>query len=252
MLADKKLLGFNFINNTNLNFLLINKGSNITYGVQPLLALLAMWLTQDVVMNIFFSKKHIKGQEILTSIEGSVVLAPTHRSRWDGLVLTFALGRRITKKDCRFMVTNPEMKGIQGWFLKRLGCFSINQQSPSLLSLRYAVDLILSQNQLVIFPEGKINKKGKIIPFKQGLFRLASIANRKGACVNIVPIGIAYKNTNPKFRGEVALCIGKPIRIDDFSLSKIDNFNDQLRVKIEDAEKKALTLVGRGLHHQLK
>ena len=96
------------------------------------------------------------------------------------------------------------------------------------------------------------DKKGKIIPFKQGLFRLASIANRKGACVNIVPIGIAYSKTNPKFRGEVALCIGKPIRIDDFSSSKIDNFNDQLRARIEDAEKKALILVGRGLHHQLK
>ena len=43
-----------------------------------------------------------------------------------------AMGRRVTKKDCRFMVTKSEMKGIQGWFLKRLGCFSINQISPSI------------------------------------------------------------------------------------------------------------------------
>ena len=40
------------------------------------------------------------------------------------------------------MVTKSEMKGIQGWFLKRLGCFSINQLSPSLSVLRYAIDLI--------------------------------------------------------------------------------------------------------------
>ena len=47
-----------------------------------------------------------------------------------------AMGRRVTKKDCRFMVTKSEMRGIQGWFLKRLGCFSINQLSPSLLSIK--------------------------------------------------------------------------------------------------------------------
>ena len=59
------------------------------------------------------------------------------------------------------MVTRSEMRGIQGWFLKRLGCFSINQLSPSLSALRYAVKLIENKKQLVVFPEGKINKKGK-------------------------------------------------------------------------------------------
>ena len=53
------------------------------------------------------------------------------------------------------------MRGIQGWFLKRLGCFSINQLSPSLSALRYAIDLIEKGEQLVVFPEGKINKYGK-------------------------------------------------------------------------------------------
>tara|TARA_Y100001933_G_scaffold257926_1_gene305081 strand:+ start:1348 stop:2043 length:696 start_codon:yes stop_codon:yes gene_type:complete len=229
-----------------------NKESNIAYGVKPILALLAMWLTQDIAMRLFFSKKYIKGQEFLTSINGSVVIAPTHRSRWDGLVLTYALGRRITNKDCRFMVTNPEMRGLQGWFLKRLGCFSINQESPSLLSLKYALNLIISHKQLVIFPEGKINKKGKKIPYKQGLFRLASIANKKGTNVSVVPIGIAYDNVNPKFRGKVALCIQEPIAIDKFSSTSIDDFNEYLRLKIEDAEIQALGLVGRGLRNQLK
>ena len=78
--------------------------SEISFGVQPFLALLAMWLTQDIVMRFFFSKKIIIGKENLSSLKGSVILAPTHRSRWDGLALTLAAGRRITNKDCRFMV----------------------------------------------------------------------------------------------------------------------------------------------------
>lgn len=219
--------------------------SEISFGVQPFLALLAMWLTQDIVMRFFFSKKIIIGKEHLSSLKGSVILAPTHRSRWDGLALTLATGRRITNKDCRFMVTTPEMKGIQGWFLKRLGCFSINQASPSLFSLRYAIDLIISQNQLVIFPEGKINKNRKKVNFKQGLFRLAKLASRKGTPVQIVPIGIAYSRINPRFRDQVALCIEKPLNLNDFEGFSIDDFNNILRSKINEAESNALGLVGR-------
>ena len=219
--------------------------SEISFGVQPFLALLAMWLTQDVVMRFYFSKKIIIGQEHLSSINSSVILAPTHRSRWDGLALTFASGRRITNKDCRFMVTTPEMKGIQGWFLKRLGCFSINQASPSLFSLRYAIDLIVSKNQLVIFPEGKINKNRKKVNFKQGLFRLAKLASKKGTSVKIVPIGIAYSNVNPRFRDQVALFIDKPLNLNDFDGFSINDFNKILRNKINEAELKALGLVGR-------
>jgi len=114
---------------------------------------------------------------ILLTANSSIILAPTHRSRWDGLVLTMALGRRVTSKDCRFMVTKSEMRGIQGWFLKRLGCFSINQLSPSLSALRYAIDLIEKREQLVVFPEGKINRYGKKLVLKEGLYRLARLAS---------------------------------------------------------------------------
>ena len=219
--------------------------SDIAFGVQPFLALIAMWLTQDIVMKYFFSDKIITGQEFIKSLNGSIILAPTHRSRWDGLVLTFALGRRITNKDCRFMVTTPEMTGLQGWFLKRLGCFAINQESPTLLSLRYAINLILSENQLVIFPEGKINKSGNKVTLKQGLFRLAKIAKAKGAPVTIVPIGIAYSKVNPRFGDKVALCIEKPLDLDDFYSSSIKDFNEFLGQSINIAELKALNLIGR-------
>ncbi len=223
-----------------------------TYGIQPFLAVLAMWLTQDIVLRLFFSKKIIKGKEFLKLLDGPLIIAPTHRSRWDGLLLTFAIGRRVTNRDCRFMVTTPEMKGLQGWFLKRLGCFSINQDSPSMFSLRYAVELIFSKNQLVIFPEGKINKNGKKLKLKQGLFRLAKLARKKGEPIKIVPIGIAYDNVKPKFRGRFAICIEKPLDLDDFSNSSTDDFNFLLNSRIRNAEAKALTLMGRKLDDRLE
>ena len=138
-----------------------SKTINTYREINPILGPIAMFITQDIVMKIFFKERRIINNNFHIPKNSSVILAPTHRSRWDGLLLTMAMGRRVTKKDCRFMVTKSEMKGIQGWLLKKLGCFSINQLSPSLSTLRYAIELIVKGEQLVVFPEGKINRYGK-------------------------------------------------------------------------------------------
>ena len=158
-----------------------------------------------------------------------------------------AMGRRITNKDCRFMVTKSEMEGIQGWFLKRLGCFSINQLSPSLSVLRYAIDLIQKGEQLVVFPEGKINKFGKKLVLKEGLYRLARLATKKSKSnsITILPIGIAYSRVSPRFRDDFCLSFGQPILIRDYLNLNIQEFNEILNQKMIKAEKVALKNVGR-------
>ena len=204
-----------------------------------------MFVTQDIVLRFFFSKKKVINKSFYIPSNTSIILAPTHRSRWDGLVLTMAMGRRVTNKDCRFMVTNSEMKGIQGWFLKRLGCFSINQLSPSLSALRYAIELIVKGEQLVVFPEGKINKYGKKLVLKEGLYRLARLATKKTKSIIIIPIGIAYSTVSPKFRGEFCLSLGKPIAMNECLNFNIKQFNEFLNEKIIKEEKIALKNVGR-------
>ena len=173
------------------------KSVDIFYRINPVLGFLAMFVTQDIVLRFFFSKKKIINNGFSIPFNSSIILAPTHRSRWDGLILTMAMGRRMTNRDCRFMVTKSEMKGIQGWFLKRLGCFSIDQLSPSTSTLRYAIDLIEKGEQLVVFPEGKINKYGKKLVLKEGLYRLARLATKKTTSITIIPIGIAYSKIPP-------------------------------------------------------
>ena len=143
------------------------------------------------------------------------------------------------------MVTKSEMKGIQGWFLKRLGCFSINQLSPSLSALRYAIDLIEKGEQLVVFPEGKINRYGKKLVLKEGLYRLARLATKKTTSITIIPIGIAYSKIPPNFRGEFCLSFGNPIPINEYSNITIKDFNKFLNEKMTQEEEKALKNVGR-------
>jgi len=204
-----------------------------------------MFVTQDIILRFFFSKKKIIRNSFSIPINSSIILAPTHRSRWDGLVLTMAMGRRVTNKDCKFMVTKSEMKGIQGWFLKRLGCFSINQLSPSLSTLRYAIDLIEKREQLVVFPEGKINKYRRKLLLKEGLYRLARLAIKKTETITIIPIGIAYSKVSPKFRSDFCLSFGQPIVINDYLNLNILEFNKFLYEKMIKEEEVALKNVGR-------
>ena len=204
-----------------------------------------MFVIQDIVIKFFFDEKKIINYNFQIPNNSSIILAPTHRSRWDGLVITMAMGRRVTKKDCRFMVTKSEMRGVQGWFLKRLGCFSINQLSPSLSALRYALNLIVKRKQLVIFPEGKINKYGKKLVLKEGLYRLARLAAKQTNSITIIPIGIAYSKVPPRFRGKVSLCFGEPLFMQENLNLSIEDFNQILYKKMIKAEKLALKSVGR-------
>ena len=218
---------------------------NIQNKINPVLGFIAIFVTQDILLRIFFSKKKVINNGFSIPSNASIILAPTHRSRWDGLILTMAMGRRITSKDCRFMVTKSEMKGIQGWFLKRLGCFSVNQLSPSLSTLRYAINLIEKGEQLVVFPEGKINKFGKKLALKEGLYRLAKLATKKTASITIIPIGIAYSNLSPNFGSQFCLSFGKPISLNESLNFTIEEFNNLLYERMVKEEKVALKNVGR-------
>ena len=218
---------------------------DIWHKINPVLGFIAMFVTQDIALRFFFRKREILNKGLSIPKNSSIILAPTHRSRWDGLVLTMAMGRRVTKKDCRFMVTKSEMRGIQGWFLKRLGCFSINQFSPSLSALRYAIDLIVKKEQLVVFPEGKINKFGKKLVLKEGLYRLARLATKKTTSIIIIPIGIAYSKITPNFGSKFCLSFGQPIAMNDYLSLTIKEFNKFLSEKMIKEEEIALKNVGR-------
>ena len=224
---------------------LLHREKKICLGVDPFWSRLAMVATQDIALNNFFRKRIIIGAENLP-LEGAVVLAPTHRSRWDALMLTMAAGRRVTDRDCRYMVTRSEMKGLQGWFLNRLGCFPIDQGRPSLTTLRYAVDLLISRQQLVVFPEGKINRFSESVKLKKGLIRLAQLASNKGLDIKIIPVGLAYSEVIPMFLGSASICFSNPIIISKDFKQSTNDFNSLLSQKMRSAEKSALLAVGRG------
>jgi len=215
-------------------------------GVSPWLAPLAVMVTEDFALPAFFSGVKVLGREHLPA-HGPVLLAPTHRARWDALLLPYAAGRRVTGRDCRFMVTIDEMAGLQGWFLHRLGCFAVDQGRPTMVSLRLAIDLLAKSQQVVVFPEGRIERQDGAIQLHQGLARLALLAEGQGVAVSVVPVGIGYSQSIPRPGDQAALCFGPPLRPTGQGRERARALTAELAEAMRSAEQAARATVGRPL-----
>ena len=80
---------------------------------------------------------------------------------------------------------------------------------------------------------------------KEGLYRLALLATKKTKSITILPIGIAYSEVSPKFRSKFCLSFGKPIVMNDYLNTTIEEFNKFLNKKMTIEEEIALKNVGR-------
>ena len=229
---------------TPINDLALERARGLGTEVSPWLAPLATLITQDLALPGYFDGVRVLDRHHLPS-QGAVLLAPTHRARWDALLIPHAAGRRITGRDCRFMVTIDEMKGLQGWFLQRLGCFPVDQGRPTLSSLRYAIDLLGMGQQLVVFPEGNIRRDDGPILLQQGLARLAQMAASQGVSVPVVPVGIAYGHVNPRPGDGAAICFGSPLLAQGQGRDGARRFTHDLSQAMRSAEQAARTAVGR-------
>ena len=219
---------------------------SVCNGVSPWLSPLAMLITQDLTLPGFFGRVAVRGREHLPQ-QGAVLLAPTHRARWDALLLPYAAGRRVTGRDCRFMVTRDEMQGLQGWLLQRLGCFAVDQGRPTLASLRLAVNLLQRGEQLVVFPEGRIHRNDEPLRLHQGLGRLAQLAASQGVDVRVLPVGIAYGQALPSLGDCAAVQIGAPLQLQGEGRHAAQSFTTTLAAAMVAAEAAARDLVGRPL-----
>ncbi len=210
----------------------------ISSRVSPWLAPLAYFLGCRIVLPLHFGKIAIAGQENLPT-KGPVILAPTHRSRWDAVVVPAATGRTVTGRDLTFMVSANEASGLQGWFVRRLGGFPVNTDRPSIRTLRYGVEVLLQQEMLVIFPEGNIFRDGSVHPLKPGLARLAVSAEttHPGLGVQIVPIGLKYSHSYPQWGSDVFIRIGTPLKVADYNLGSVKSSAKQLTIDLENTLK---------------
>lgn len=208
---------FNFSPRPSLEAVAPKREAAVNSRISPWLTPIAYPLGNRAILPLYFGRIDVTGQENLP-LDGPVILAPTHRSRWDALLVPHATGRGVTGRNIRFMVTSDEVKGVQGWFIRRLGGFPVNPRQPGISSLRFGVEVLQQGEMMVIFPEGGIFREKPVQTLKPGLARLALQAesSQPGLGIRVVPIYLEYSEPYPQWGSEVSIRIGKPIFVADY------------------------------------
>ena len=205
--------------------------------ISPWLAPLAYSLGTYIVLPTFFSKIEITGRENIPP-KNPVIVAPTHRSRWDALLVPYAVGKLVSGRYTRFMVSANEVKGLQGWFIRRLGGFPVDTDKPGASSLRHSVELLKKNEMLVIFPEGNIFRERKIHPLKRGVARIAlDVVEESGTEVNILPVSLKYSVPYPSWGAKVKIDIGVPLNAARFLEDSVRQSSKKLTQTLEESLK---------------
>ena len=101
-----------------------------------------------------------------------IIIASNHADEAD-LKVCLELARRCRRRFL-FMANREafdECFGVAGWWLRRLGCFSVERGGNNDVAKRYAIDVVKRGREvLVIFPEGEIYYLNDLVQsFKSGV-----------------------------------------------------------------------------------
>jgi 1-acyl-sn-glycerol-3-phosphate acyltransferase len=215
---------------------LISKKSHpVNSRINPCLIRFCYSFGNYTLLPSYFRRITVTGQENIP-LTGGVIIAPTHRSRWDALILPYAVGRLVSRRDPRFMVSANEMKGVQGWFIRRLGGFPVNTDHPGMGSVIHSVELLAAGEMVAIFPEGGIYRDQIVHSLKPGVARIALEVTtiKPDADIKILPLSISYNQPYPGWGSEVTVKIGSVINVADYQQSSIKRETVRLTKELSD------------------
>jgi len=211
------------------------KTDELSSRVSPWLAKLIYPLGCHLVIPGFFGEVKISGQENIP-LEDPVIIAPTHRSRWDAVIVPYAVGRLVSGRDLRFMVSANEVKGIQGWIIRRMGGFPVNTDRPQLNSLYHSIEILKANREmLVIFPEGGIFNDYQIHPLKRGVASIALQAETEESerRVKILPVGVRYSQPYPTWKTDVRVDIGAALTAREYQDKSLRQGSQKLTTALQ-------------------
>ena len=159
-----------------------------------------------LLLSLYFSQIIIQGFEHLP-VNGPVMLAPKHYSRWDPVVLAL-----LSVEPLWYMTNANQFGGVQGWIIRRLGAFPVDLARPQVSSFRSAIAVLTAGKKLMLFPEGGIVRDQPLRPLKSGFARLVLQAESAlgDGSIPIVPIAIGYQ-PNAVWRAKVIIHILPPL-----------------------------------------
>lgn len=173
------------------------------------------WPILSIAFNLFF-KLEINGNEIFKNLQGPILIVANHTSFYDSFAFRLILGFRTNHLPLRFMAVNVFESEIMNIF-SRIGfidfiysLFGVFTIVPGLgieKNIAKARDIVALGGNVVIYPEGRIEKNDHVGKFKNG----ASVLFKQTG-VQVIPV--SFRNVRSKnLRQKLVVNVGKPIII---------------------------------------
>jgi 1-acyl-sn-glycerol-3-phosphate acyltransferase len=121
----------------------------------------------------------VRGQEHVP-VTGGAIVAPTHRSNYDSVVVGVALDRHL-----RFMA-KAELYRFRpfAWLLRSSGAFKVERGKSDIEAVELAIEFARNGELVCVFPEGTRNRDGKAKPMS-GAARM-----KVSAGVPMIPVAV--------------------------------------------------------------
>lgn len=170
-----------------------------------------------------FMKLKTEGRENLEDLSLPVVFMPNHLSFLDSVALPMSLPLKIRKKIAFAAAVEILYKKYwwSSWFVQLMFNsfkFPTKESESAQYGLRYLGRRLDQGQSIVIYPEGRITRTGKLQPLKRGTGLIATTMNVQIVPIKItgtekiLPVGCLF----PRRRGDVTVKFGKPVK---FSLT---------------------------------
>ncbi len=180
---------------------------------QPLMTRLVQSISYPLGRILYKVRLSVSEEDVgkVRSIEHSrLIFVCNHPTMEDGITL-FILSTRLGQL-FHYIVAYESFKGLMGWFIQRLGCYSIRRGLGDRASISQTLSLIKEPRcRLVIFPEGGCSyQNDTIMPFRPGAMQLpmsvlAQLAKKADTPaqipdIYIVPLSLKYRYQQPMAR----------------------------------------------------
>lgn len=173
-----------------------------------------------LAVDLFYRRVHLGGD--VPARGGALLVANHPNALIDPVVVARTTDRRV-----RLLAKEPLFRmPVVSWLVKGMGCLPVYRSKdgadPRANAATFAaVEAALARGDCVaLFPEGVSHDEPRLQPLKTGAARMALGAQARGAPVQVVPIGLVYRDKG-RFRSEVATKVGAPVDVAAFGADDV-------------------------------
>lgn len=164
--------------------------------LDPILSRVAKPATA-LASNVIF-RKQVTGAENIPD-GGGHLYCPTHQSELD-----LPLVSSVTRQRLSYMAAKEVFWGVPGAIMRNIGYFPVDRDSKDRFPLEHSKELLESGQPVLMCPEGKIFRDGKVHELKNGVAWLATRANFE----SVIPIAVNFEKGDASLAGPVEKAAG--------------------------------------------